>query len=239
MVDIGAGPDVQTSTTQVGTAPPVTSTTTSPGAPLPLSLAGFTVQDLAGFTAEGRFDAGVTDHALFYAGRDDLHGILCYLFDRVTRSMYLNAFGYADPELNGKVWAGVLNPQVAAMITLDSIQAGGAHEKALLDADRKQSLDEFNSHFVVGQSATGCISHTKGGVLDGAVAFEGSTNWSSDGEGIFLPGRHTAGGPGYKNQNNTLAVFTNPVLCRQFTAELVNEHLSAQKRVAAKAARGG
>ncbi len=40
--------------------------------------------------------------------------------------------------------------------------------------------------FAVGQSATHQISHTKGGVLDGVVAFEGSTNWSGSGEGAGI-----------------------------------------------------
>jgi hypothetical protein len=63
--------------------------------------------------------------------------------------------------------------------------------------------------------------------LDGRVGFEGSTNWSASGEGTFVvkgrPGR-----PGYKAQNNTLAVFTDPETIARFTAELVAEHLAAR-----------
>lgn len=53
---------------------------------------------------------------------------------------------------------------------------------------------------------------------------EGSTNWSASGEGTFVLGTQ-AGGPGYKAQNNTLAVFTDPDTLSRFTAELIAEHL--------------
>ena len=92
-------------------------------------------------------------------------------------------------------------------------------------ADHKDPA-AFNTHFAIGQSATSQISHTKGGVLDGKVGFEGSTNWSSSGEGTFVASGH-AGGAGYKAQNNTLAVFTDPDTIARFTAELIAEHLVA------------
>ena len=67
------------------------------------------------------------------------------------------------------------------LITLDKSQAGGKHEKKLLDADKKQALSKFNTYFVIGQSATHQISHTKGFVADGKVGGEGSVNWSASG----------------------------------------------------------
>src|ERR1019366_3575758 len=71
------------------------------------------------------------------------------------------------------------------------------------------------------------------------VGFEGSTNWSASGEGTFVV-KGKAGGPGYKAQNNTLAVFTDPDTIARFTAELVAEHLAARgpglphRRIAAR-----
>lgn len=44
---------------------------------------------------------------------------------------------------------------------------------------------------------------------------------------MFNLGSKTPGGPGYKAQNNTLAVFTDPDTIGRFTAELVAEHLTA------------
>ncbi len=61
--------------------------------------------------------------------------------------------------------------------------------------------------------------------LDGRVGSEGSTNWSTS-EGTFvLKGQPS--GPGYKAQNNTLAVFTDPDAVSRFTAELIAEHMAA------------
>ena len=101
------------------------------------------------------------------------------------------------------------------------------HERAILEADLHQDPGAFNTHVVIGQSATHQISHTKGGVLDGRVGFEGSTNWSRAGEGTFVV-KGGPGGPGYRAQNNTLAVFTDPDTIARFTAELVAEHLAAR-----------
>ena len=78
----------------------------------------------------------------------------------------------------------------------------------------------------IGQSATHQISHTKGFVADGKVGAEGSTNWSSSGEGTFVVAGK-AGGTGYKAQNNTQSVFTDPDTVSRFSSELVREHLAA------------
>jgi hypothetical protein len=45
-------------------------------------------------------------------------------------------------------------------------------------------------------------------VADGKVAAEGSTNWSVAGEGQSVAGK--IGGPGYKAQNNTQSIITDP-----------------------------
>ena len=43
--------------------------------------------------------------------------------------------------------------------------------------------------------------------------------------GQFVLGQTQPGGAGYKAQNNTLAVFTDPDTVSRFTAELIAEHL--------------
>jgi hypothetical protein len=191
------------------------------------NLQTFTLTELEQFTKEGRYSPDASkDFHLFYAGRDDLHDILKYLLSRVSTSLYLNMFGYDDDKLNAECLRCARDPTITTVITLDKSQAGSVHEKAILASDVAKDAAAFNAHFAIGQSATGQISHTKGGVLDGKVGFEGSTNWSASGEGTFvLGGRGKAGGPGYKAQNNTLAVFTDPDTITRFTAELVAEHL--------------
>jgi hypothetical protein len=165
------------------------------------------------------------DFHLFYVGRDDVHGILKYLLSRATSALYLNMFGYDDEELNAECMRCASDATITTVITLDKSQAGGKHEKAILDSDVAKDPVAFNTHVVLGQSATHQITHTKGGVLDGRVGFEGSTNWSASGEGTFVV-KGRPGGPGYRAQNNTLAVFTDPDTIARFTA--VAEHLAAR-----------
>jgi len=192
------------------------------------NLQTFELLDLQQYTQEKVYspDASKLFH-LFFVGRDNVHGLLKHILSRVRLSLYLNMFGYDDDELNEILMAKVMDPHVTMLITLDKSQAGGKHEKLLLDADRHQALAQFNTHFVIGQSATRQISHTKGFVADGKVGAEGSTNWSASGEGTFvLPER--AGGPGFRAQNNTQTIFTDPDSVRRFQTELIAEHMAAQ-----------
>ena len=162
------------------------------------------------------------------------------MLSRVSVSLYLNMFGFDDEELNDILMKIALDASITMLVTLDKSQANGAHEKKLLDADRQHNLALFNTHFVtkthvqefaVGQSATHQISHTKGFVADGRVAGEGSTNWSTSGEGTFVV-KGNPGGPGYKAQNNTQSIITDPDTISRFSAELVAEHMIAQKQAA-------
>ena len=196
------------------------------------SLQTFTLDELAPFTHEGCFSpSSSADHRLFYVGRDDVHGILDYLLSRITLSCVGNQFGYDDEALNAHVMAAAENPLVTTIVTLDRSQAGGVHEKTILASDAAADPVAFNAHFAILESSTGQISHTKGFVLDGRVGFEGSTNWSTSGEGTFVTGQVAPGGPGYKAQNNTLMVFTDPDTVARFQAELIAEHMSGRKVV--------
>jgi len=192
------------------------------------NLQTFLLADLAEFTKEAAFSTNASkDVHLFYVGRDDVHDILKYVLSRATVSLYLNMFGFDDSELNNILMQKALNPAVTMLITLDQSQAGGVHEKALLEADQKYNLAAYNTHFVIGQSLTHQISHTKGFVADGRVAAEGSTNWSTSGEGTFVVNGQ-AGGAGYKAQNNTQSVITDPDTIVRFQTELIQEHMIAQ-----------
>jgi hypothetical protein len=194
------------------------------------SLQIFTLPDLAQYTKEAAYSTNASkDVHLFYVGRDDVHDILKYILSRVTISLYLNMFGFDDSELNNILMQKALNPAVTMLITLDKSQAGGVHEKALLAADQAYNLAAYNTHFVLGESATHQISHTKGFVADGRIAAEGSTNWSSSGEGTFVV-NGKPGGTGYKAQNNTQAVITDPDTIVRFQTELISEHMIAQSQ---------
>lgn len=195
------------------------------------TLQTFNLLDLAQYTKEKTYSPTASQaFHLFFVGRDDVHEILKHVLKRVTVSLYLNMFGYDDNELNDIIMEKVKDPAITVLITLDKSQAGGVHEKALLDADKASpdGLAAFNSHFVIGQSATHQISHTKGFVADGKVGGEGSTNWSDSGEGtgVFLVKRPD----GFKAQNNTQTIFTDPDSINRFQTELIAEHMTAQSQ---------
>lgn len=59
------------------------------------------------------------------------------------------------------------------------------------------------------------------------MAAEGSTNWSTSGEGTFVLAGHV-GGPGYKAQNNTQSIITDRDTMIRFQTELIAEHTAAQ-----------
>ena len=205
------------------------------------NLQKFTLLDLEQFTLEKAYSNNASKmFHLFYVGRDDVHDILKYVLSRVTVSLYLNMFGFDDDELNDILMAKALDPSITMLITLDKSQAGGKHEKALLDSDITKDPAAFNTYFVtqpqhptaqfsIGQSATRQISHTKGFVADGLVGAEGSTNWSASGEGTFVV-TGKPGGAGYKAQNNTQSVFTDPDTIARFQTELIAEHMAAQQQ---------
>jgi len=192
------------------------------------SLQTFTLVDLQQYTYEKAYsNTASKDFHLFYVGRDDVHDILKHVLSRVSVSLYLNMFGFDDEELNDILMTKATDPRITMLITLDKSQAGGVHEKTLLNSDVAKNPTSFNTHFVIGQSATSQITHTKGFVADGKVGGEGSTNWSTTGEGTFVVAGKP-GGPGYKAQNNTQSIFTDPDTVSRFTAELIAEHAAAQ-----------
>jgi hypothetical protein len=203
-------------------------TTETGAASAPSSLQHFTLDELAPYTAEQAFGPTASpDFRVFYVGRDDVHGVLMHLFTRVSLSVKMNMFGYDDQDLNNVLMGLVRNPSVMVQVTLDRAQAACPTEKTILSSDVGQDAPGFANDFAVGNSATDQISHTKGGVLDGIVAFEGSTNWSCSGEGTGISLAAAKQAPGFKAQNNTLAVYVNPYEIAKFVARLDYEHAVA------------
>ena len=198
------------------------------------TLQTFRLSDLAQYTSEGAYSTNASsDVHLFYVGRDDVHDILKYIISRVSISLYINMYGYDDRELNDILMKLAKDPTVTMLVTLDRSQAKGVAESGILNADFVSEAAAFNTHFVIGESLTHQISHTKGFVADGRVAVEGSTNWSTTGEGIFVvgaDGKAVASGPNYKAQNNTACVITDPDTITRFQTELIREHTAAQSQ---------
>src|ERR1700761_273881 len=189
------------------------------------TLQTFTLDDLAQYTREGAFGPTASaDFRVFYVGRDDVHGVLMHLFSRARLSVKMNMFGYDDDELNQILFDLAEDPTVMVQVTLDKSQSGGVHEKKILASDTAAAPAAYAADFAVGQSDTHQISHTKGGVLDGIVAFEGSTNWSASGEGTGISLGQAKQKPGFRAQNNTLSVYVNSYEIAKFSARLDYEH---------------
>jgi len=200
-------------------AAPATNVVTDPKQ----TLATYTLEDLAPYTREGAFPADADPRfRLFFVGRDDVHGILKHIISRSSHSLKFNQFGYDDDELDGIIRTLVGDPNVYVQGTLDRSQAGGVHEKKIL-AGWDQTA--FAQSFAIGQSATHQISHTKGGVCDALVGWEGQIV-ASDGSDV-----------GRKSQNNTLMVWTDREMCGRFSTELDIEHATARVQEAARAAK--
>lgn len=193
-----------------------------------LGLHTFDLHDLAPYAHRKPLPVGPLDHWLFYVGVDDVHGILHYLHSRFNEVGKGNMFGWDDEQLNDDIVGAANLPHVLVKWSLDARQAGGVHEAKILAADFQANPAGFRTWFKIMNSSTGQITHTKGGVLDNTVGYEGSTNWSASGEGIFVPYATQAGGKGYQAQNNTLMVFTDRPTIDSFTAELDAEHSSGR-----------
>lgn len=180
---------------------------------------------LGQFTPEGFLMPGYGDHYLFFVGRDDVHGILDWLLRRETLGFSFNMYGFDDMDLNELIMEMLKNPSIVVQGTLDRSQAGGVAERKLLTMDEKND-PAFTNSIAIGESATHQISHTKGGVCIGqGIAFEGSTNWSNTGEGTGISLRADIAHPkGFKAQNNTLLVSTNPTFISRFRHQLDVEH---------------
>lgn len=197
---------------------------------------------LGQFTPEGTLTPGYGDHYLFLVGRDDCHSILHYLLPKERLFFKFNMFGYDDDQLNADIMALFKDPGVRVQASLDRSQASGVHEKQIIALDQSTDPTDFSNSFVILESATHQISHTKGGILVGqGIGFEGSMNWSNSGEGTGISLVADVKNPsGYKAQNNTFLVSTNPIFLSRFSAQLDAEHqIGIAQNAAQKTASNG
>lgn len=116
----------------------------------------------------------------FWSPDDDVHGALTHLVSSATRTIDCAMFGWDDDDLDGLFRKAWLDGTVSVRLCLDRTQAGGVHEKALLQ--KWNGIGHGNPPFVIGQSRLHAISHLKLLVVDGLYTVQGSTNWSTSGE---------------------------------------------------------
>ncbi len=184
--------------------------------------APFAWDELGRYKAEKRFlDGYPPDQRTFYSPRDEVRPLLASLLAGAQRSIVLNMFGYADPELDAIIRAKLEEEHVYVQMSLDNSQfASGKSEKPLVE---EWLNGEFGNSIAVGTSSVKhAYSHLKILIVDNVYTVTGSTNWSLSGQG---------------EQDNQLTLSRNAVIAAETRGVLDLNHDWMLKQMAAKRAK--
>ena len=151
-------------------------------------------------------DGSLASVRSLYSPIDDVHGALVALLGSAQHSIVLSMFGYDDDELAALLDKALKDPTMYVQVTLDSSQAGGVHEKAIL---AKYSNEMTGNSIAIGRSEKGAIVHRKMLIIDGLWWVGGSTNWSTSGETL---------------QDNELTVVRDALQCTKARTVLDISH---------------
>jgi phosphatidylserine/phosphatidylglycerophosphate/cardiolipin synthase-like enzyme len=179
----------------------------------------FAWDSLAQYKKGGRFlDGYPPDTRTFFSPYDNVHEVLKALLASAQHSIVINMYGYDDDELDEIITAKLDNEHVHVQMSLDKSQAGGVHERKLLESWRNEKR---GNSIAIGHSSRGAISHLKILIVDGVYTVKGSTNWSLSGE---------------QKQDNEITISRNAVIAAETRALLDTNHDEMLKQMAAEAA---
>ncbi len=163
-----------------------------------MAIVDLTVLDV--HSASGFVPGYSVNDRTFFSPVDNVHGVLVDLLSSATQSLIVAMYGFDDDDVNKIIVEKLADPGIAVQLTLDSTQASGTHEKALLAGAHYPA-----SNIAIGRSERGAIMHLKVIIVDGIDVITGSTNLSDGGE---------------SKQDNEMTVRRDPMVAAKYRARV-------------------